>query len=207
MYNIDKLDFERGGITLYFFASEERNTPPLKRKMYKTKDELVEDLHNTPYHTKLILECSTKGDTRFSAFGARVRVFGLEDLIEFHYFLSKQFNNIKAPSYKDSWTVKMKYLRDTKGKTPDHIRIAGHKFSLDSMSQWYYFLWLKYLSENPDLVQYLSLFDDYNDIFGKPDRLCQADAIRMYMHHGYDHMTLYCRPLLQELKQRFTDHL
>lgn len=39
---------------------------------------------------KKVLECSTKGDTRFSALCAKIEVNGVFDFIEDHYQLSKR---------------------------------------------------------------------------------------------------------------------
>lgn len=40
-----------------------------------------------------ILECSSKGDKRFSAFYAKIKVFGIYDSIENHYQNCKRDSN------------------------------------------------------------------------------------------------------------------
>ena len=46
-------------------------------------------------------------------------------------------------------------------------------------------LWVKYLDNNPELVEYASEYDDYNDMFkGRYTVNCQADVIRQYIKQG-----------------------
>lgn len=121
-----------------------------------------------------ILECSSKGDKRFSAFYARVSAWGKMDSIENHYQLSKRFDNEKAPT---NW-------KDAKGKTATHMSLNGTEYELKYLSQWYKMLWVEYLDSNPDLVEYASSFDEYNDIFKGKSMNCQADVIRQYIKEG-----------------------
>lgn len=119
-----------------------------------------------------VLECSSKGDKRYSAFYARVEVFGKEDSIENHYQLAKRFP--EAPA---TW-------RDAKGKQPTHIEVKGMKLPPRFLSQWYTALWAKYLDSNPELVEYASQFDEFNDIFKGKAINCQADVVRKYIKEG-----------------------
>jgi hypothetical protein len=81
-----------------------------------------------------ILECSSKGDTRFSAFYAKVDVSGVYDSIENHYQLSKRFGSDAKP----------KHWKECKGRKPSHFMIGSHSYDLCYLSLWYKSLWLKY---------------------------------------------------------------
>lgn len=133
---------------------------------------------------KIILECSSKGDMRFSAFGAEVEMFGKVATIEEHYQLSKVFMD------RDK-TFRPQSIYDVKGKnskTKDMemfcIEVNGQYFPPDYRKEFYLLMWLRYLDAHPDYVEYLSYFDDYNDIFKGKSAICQADAIRQYIKDG-----------------------
>jgi len=116
---------------------------------------------------KKVLECSSKGDKRFSAMYAKVNAFGVMDTIENHYQQSKR-NATGQP-------VK-------KGQPVDHVVLNRRQFSAEMLTQWYRLLWIKYLSQNPDLIEYASQFDEFTDMFrGKNTINCQADVIRDYV--------------------------
>lgn len=125
---------------------------------------------------KKILECSSKGDKRFSALVATVSVFGVSDTIENHYQCAKR---TKDPSF-----VPRNWL-DTKGKKPEYFEIGGHKYPITSGKSFYEILWVKYLDNNPELVEYAKKFDDFSDMFkSKNAVVCQADVIRDYVKLG-----------------------
>ena len=113
-----------------------------------------------------ILECSSKGDRRFSALFAKIKMFGVLDSIENHY------QNTKRNNFGD----KVK-----KGAYVDHIILNGVKLESRFLTQWYNLLWVEYLDNNPELVEILKKYDDYSDIFKGKAINCQADTIRMYM--------------------------
>ena len=123
-----------------------------------------------------ILECSSKGDKRFSSLFARVMVNNKIDTIENHYQLSKVFLNEDGSFYTaSSW-------KDAKGKKPVAFKISGKILPLRFGKQYYNSLWYKYLKANKGLEEVLVQYDDYNDIFkGKDSFVCQADTIRAYM--------------------------
>lgn len=121
-----------------------------------------------------ILECSSKGDKRFSAFYAKVKLFGKYDSIENHYQLSKRIGDFVPTNWKD-----------VKGKKPTHLHIDGHDYDLKYTEAWYDLLWVSYFKNNPDLVEYAKKFDDYNDIFKSKNAIvCQADSITKYIEIG-----------------------
>ena len=139
------------------------------------------------------LECSSKGDTRFSAFSAKVKVFGKEDSIENHYQLSKRF-------LVGGFEVRPQTFRDAKGKAPDFFSVGEMNFPTDMLGQWYKMLWLKYLDEHPELVAYAKGFDEFTDMFRGKAINCQADAIRQYVKEGRESILRDCLPFLDVLK-------
>lgn len=199
--NIDNLQFDHGGINVYTFE-DENCTILLGRKQVTSQKELEKLIQVYPYN-KLVLECSTKGDKRFSAYGAYITLFGHHQPIEFHYHLSKFFYGIVTPSHHATWKRKMEFIREIKGKKIINFRVLDYEIPLEYLNQWYDFLWICYLDQHPDLVTYLSYFDDYNDIFkGKKSRSCQADSIRKYIKDGRESILLSCQPFLRLLKQK-----
>lgn len=116
-----------------------------------------------------ILECSSKGDKRFSAFYAKVKVFGLEDSIERHYQNCKRDEN---------------GCHVNKGESVKYIVINGKKISAIFLTAYYKLLWCSYLDHNEHLVEYAKSFDDYNDMFKGKAVNCQADVIRQYVKEG-----------------------
>lgn len=161
-------------------------------------DILVEFADALPLRT---LECSSKGDKRYSAFVAKVEVFQVNDSIEFHYQLAKRFNNITNPNVNDTWDNKMKYLKSVKGKRPDYIVIGHNEYDLKYLSQFYDLLWLKYLDENKGLVEYASGFDDYTDMFKGKSINCQADTIRKYIKQGREVILEECSELMEIMRK------
>lgn len=131
-----------------------------------------------------ILECSTKGDKRFSSFYAYVNVFGHGATIEHHYQSCKRFND---PS-----------IKNPKGREPDYIEIVGLKLDKKYLTPYYKLLWVEYLDKHPELVQYASKFDDFHDIFRSYNSTnCQADVIRQYIKEGRESI------MNEELVQEF----
>lgn len=134
---------------------------------------------------KLFLECSSKGDIRFSAFGAAVEIFGQTATIEEHYQLAKRFigrdGKIFAP--KSVYDVKGKRNK-TSEMTFSHIVVDGLELDLEWRDPFYKWMWLQYLDQNPHLVEYAAHFDDFNDIFKGKSIICQADCIRQYIQQG-----------------------
>lgn len=102
------------------------------------------------------LECSSRGDKRFSAFSARVTVNGVERSIEEHYQLSKRFGDFIPKSWKDA-----------KGKKPTHFVVGDRSFDVKYLTSWYELLWIKYFVCNLELLEYARKFDTYSDMFAK----------------------------------------
>lgn len=118
---------------------------------------------------KRILECSSKGDRRFSSMYAKVTIFGVYDTIENHYQNCKFFYSMP---------------KKVKGATPDKIIVNNRILDKKYLTPFYKLLWVKYLSQHEELVEYAKQFDDYNDMFNGKSINCQADVIRQYVVQG-----------------------
>ena len=130
---------------------------------------------------KKVLQCDSNGDKRFSAFNARLEVFGKYDSIENHYQLCKRFDNQKP-----------KHWTNAKGKTPTHIEINNHKLETRFLTQYYKLLWLRYLDENKELAEYAKKFDKFVDTFRGKSINCQADVIEQYVKQGRESIIKEC---------------
>ena len=130
-----------------------------------------------------ILECSSKGDKRFSAFYARISFYGEIDTIENIYQSVKRDENGNKVG---------------KGKKVHHIVINNKVLNVKYLTPLYKMLWVKYLDNNKNLVTYAMQYDDYSDMFkGKNVVNCQADVIRQYIKEGRE--SIMNEPLVKEL--------
>jgi len=103
------------------------------------------------------LECSTKGDKRFSAFCARIRARQNRSIEEI-YQAAKVFED---GSTELSW-------QDAKGRVP---------VNQDEVSRLYALLWDEYIDENPALLAVLKRYDGLSDTFGQKGHVCQATEL------------------------------
>lgn len=101
---------------------------------------------NPPY-----LECSSKGDKRFSSFFAKVNGKSIEE----QYQAAKVFEDGSTGL---SW-------KEAKGRKPINI---------EEVSILYKNLWRRYLLENPLLIRGLKQASGLSDIFGQKGHNCQA---------------------------------
>jgi O-acetyl-ADP-ribose deacetylase (regulator of RNase III) len=152
------------------------------------------------------LECSSKGDRRFSALNAKVhvKVNDVErfDTIESHYqdakeFLDEDGNFVKAKDWKEAkaW--------QKEGRKAVRVNIQGTILPIDFLTQYYKLLWVKYLDANPHLVQYAKQFDEFTDMFRGNSINCQADVIRQYVKEGRESIVSECKPLIMALRGVF----
>lgn len=124
-------------------------------------------------NSEKVLECSTAGDHNYSAFYAKVNVYGTVGSIEEIYQCSKIINGKRVEDVKKG-----------KGKKPDSF-IAGNKeIPVEYLTSWYKLLWCKYLDSRPDLVKYASIYDSFNDTFKGKSVNCQAEVIEQYIRKG-----------------------
>lgn len=103
------------------------------------------------------LECSSRGDNRFSAFYARIKKRNNLS-IETIYQATKKFVD---GSSNLSW-------RQAKGRKPVNI---------DECTLLYTNLWEEYIEENPELGQVLCRASGLSDIFGQVNHCCQATEL------------------------------
>lgn len=137
-----------------------------------------------------ILECSSKGDKRFSSLYAKVKVFGKYDSIENHYQLCKRFGDYIPKTW-----------GDCKGRRPAHIHLNGIDMDIKYLTPFYKLLWCKYLDKHPSLVEYAKQFDDFHDMFKGNSINCQADVIRQYVKKGRASIIEECKELICILKE------
>jgi hypothetical protein len=112
------------------------------------------------------LECSSKGDRRFSAFFARVGGVSIEDA----YQAAKIFEDGSTGL---TW-------REAKGKKA---------VNQEQCTVLYSQLWDRYIAEHPELRETLLSASGVSDVFGQSGRCCQATElwrIRLQML-GLDH--------------------
>jgi hypothetical protein len=103
------------------------------------------------------LECSSKGDKRFSAFHARIKGRGnrsIEDLYQAAKVLEDGRTGL-------SW-------REVKGK---------RAVNMNELRLLYAKLWDEYITENPELREVLCQATGVSDIFGQAGHACQAEEL------------------------------
>lgn len=100
------------------------------------------------------LECSSKGDKRFSAFYARLKNKSIEELYQAHKV------------FEDGSTGKT--WKEAKGKKPVNIEDCRRLYSE---------LWDEYFRRNPELYDAISQYNGFTDIFGQENHVCQAEEI------------------------------
>jgi hypothetical protein len=100
------------------------------------------------------LECSSRGDRRFSAFYARVNGQSIED----QYQAAKVFPD---------------------GTTGLHWRAAKGKQAVNASAcaALYSRLWDQYIAEHPELLPILRSASGLSDMFGQPGHCCQATEL------------------------------
>jgi hypothetical protein len=104
------------------------------------------------------LECSSKGDKRFSAFYATLDVYA-GSTIESIYQANKMFpGNVTGLSW-----------RSAKGRD-DCVNMLGAR-------KLYRKLWRQYIKENPALLPVLRSASGLSDVFGQAGHACQAEEL------------------------------
>ena len=108
------------------------------------------------------LECSSKGDTRLSAFYARPSVLG-DFSIEDAYQAEKQFAD---GSTGHDW-------REVRRRR----ELGDLAVNQEECAAFYSWLWDQYIAENPHLLDVIRSASGLSDIFGNPGRPCQATEL------------------------------
>lgn len=103
------------------------------------------------------LECSSRGDKRFSAFYARPKAFNGRSIEEI-YQATKVFEDGSTGL---TW-------REAKGKKAKNMELCATLYSE---------LWDQYISENPELLAVLKAASGLSDIFGQAGHRCQATEL------------------------------
>lgn len=103
------------------------------------------------------LECSSRGDKRFSAFYACIRARGNRSIEEI-YQAAKVFDDGSTGL---TW-------RDAKGR---------RAVNQAKVTQLYAQLWDEYIAENPALLQVLKQASGLSDMFGQAGHCCQASEL------------------------------
>lgn len=103
------------------------------------------------------LECSSRGDRRFSAFSARLRSHN-HMTIEEVYQAAKVFEDGSTGL---TW-------KQAKGR---------RAINQEEVNELYFQLWCMYISENIELLDLLKAASGLSDIFGQPGHCCQATAL------------------------------
>jgi hypothetical protein len=110
------------------------------------------------------LECSSRGDKRFSAFFATLASYGyrsIEEIYQGAKVLPDGRTNLSP--------------REAKGK-----RAANQ----EEVAQLYADLWDIYIRENPELLPILRAATGLSDVFGKPGHACQATELWRIRNNG-----------------------
>jgi hypothetical protein len=107
--------------------------------------------------TAPFLECSSRGDRRFSAFAARIKSRGNRSIEEI-YQAAKVFADGSTGL---TW-------REAKGK---------RAVNADEVRALYSVLWDEYVAENPHLLSLLTAASGLQDLFGQAGHACQATEL------------------------------
>jgi hypothetical protein len=107
--------------------------------------------------TAPFLECSSRGDRRFSAFAAQIKGGGNKS-IEDIYQAAKVFTDGSSGL---TW-------REAKGK---------RAVNADEVRALYSVLWDEYIAENPHLLPVLTDASGLQDLFGQAGHVCQATEL------------------------------
>ncbi len=103
------------------------------------------------------LECSSKGDRRFSAFYARIKSKGNKSIEECY----QSFKVFEDGSTGLSW-------KEAKGR---------QSINQKECSEYYRSLWKEYFKENPELLVFIKQQTGFSDIFGQKGHCCQSEEI------------------------------
>lgn len=104
------------------------------------------------------LECSSKGDKRFSAFYAKIKYQGARKSIEEIYQSTKMFGE----------GVTNLSIKSAKGRKPLNIEFCRKVYTL---------CWRVYFKQNPELLEVIKKYKGMSDIFGQEGHVCQAEEI------------------------------
>jgi len=110
------------------------------------------------------LECSTRGDRRFSAYCARIKSRGNRTIEEI-YQAAKIF---EVDGDFGKKLISGLSIKEAKGRQAVNQR---------EVSMFYSLLWNEYISENPELFIVLENASGLSDIFGQEGHCCQSTEL------------------------------
>lgn len=130
------------------------------------------------------LECSSKGDKRYSSMYAKITVFDKYDTIENHYQLSKVFIYNGVEVYPKT-PKEAKRMQFSKYFTLIGFKVNGILYSVEYLSVWYKSLWYKYLYCNKHLIDNARQYSTFTDCFRNKNTVnCQADVVHQVVTRG-----------------------
>ncbi len=115
------------------------------------------------------LQVHSKGDKRYSPMFATVTVNGRRDTIENHYQSAKVFEGgRRSKGWKEARDFKKAGLRQTgwniAGLELPTRQLTPHMFAPDDFGvQYYTLLWAKFAKSHPELIEYASEFEAFED--------------------------------------------
>lgn len=125
-------------------------------------------VHMIRHGTAPFLECSSKGDKRFSAFYARVHGISIETKYQGYKIFADGSTGL-------GW-------REAKGKKAVNV---------EECNKYYASLWDIYIAQNPKLLEVLLDATGLSDIYGQQNHCCQATElwrIRLEREYRYNGM-------------------
>jgi len=118
------------------------------------------------------LECSTRGDRRFSSSHVKLKIHGEEKTIE-DWFISSKRNKFDESLSRGG---PYEYVIDP---------FTGTKlYEKDEINDMYKGLWATYLYRNPELVEYASKYTDFsNSKYSSSIPIISSDIISSYLEN------------------------
>ena len=126
---------------------------------------MVYELSNPKPHAPT-LECSSRGDSRYSAFYARIRSMN-------NHSIESLYQSYKLGASEGVVVINWKSAKGTRSVKP-----------MPECHLYYDKLWDLYFEENPELVTYASNYGKFSDLFGRPKCCCQAKNIRDHVERA-----------------------
>jgi hypothetical protein len=116
------------------------------------------------FGTAPFLECSSKGDKRFSAFYARLSAYNFASIEEIYQAAKKFEGGFTGLS-----------IMKAKGRKP---------INQDACKELYSNLWDSYFHQEPQLLEVIKQFNGFSDIYGQVGHCCQAEEIYRIRFNG-----------------------
>ncbi|MDB9315610.1 hypothetical protein PN462_21030 [Spirulina sp. CS-785/01] len=145
-----------------------------------------------------VLQCHSKGDLRFSPFFCQVSFAGVKRSIETHYQCAKRFKFAPIPkSWKEAKDYQKAGFERLGFQLPNGLYLPPDTYEVQDLAvQFYIALWYKYLRLHPQLIEYASQFDEFEDIFKGQFPFSQADVIRQAVQEGIESLKPLCSDFL-----------